>query len=129
MQGYYKDSNSNSNFDQSEKQQRQLSGKKNTSSKKMSLLNSSFNSYKDNKNDSFYRKNKKKDQNFSENFKVVIRVRPPSDRELSSEYYLPNIQIGSQSKCIQIKDQFDFISHSFSKKASFISGTIFSFSD
>ena len=51
------------------------------------------------------------------NFKVVIRVRPPLERELSSDSYLENTVVGPKGRSIQIKDYFNYIPGSFFKKS------------
>ena len=51
-----------------------------------------------------------------QNFNVVIRLRPPSNRELNSEFYFENTQISSDHKSIQIRDFFNYIPGSFAKK-------------
>lgn len=48
-----------------------------------------------------------------QNFKVVIRLRPPSDRELHSEFFFENTSITRDQKTIQIRDYFDYIPGSF----------------
>jgi hypothetical protein len=105
MQSYYKDSNSN--LDHSDKPHRQNSSKKNGSSKKMSVLNSSFNSHKENKNDSFYRKNRKKNEDFADNFKVVIRVRPLMQREAINGIFVSAVDVSPDNRIINIYEYFN----------------------
>jgi hypothetical protein len=52
-----------------------------------------------------------------QNFNVVIRLRPPSNRELNSEFDFENIGISSDKKSIQIRDFFNYIPGSFAKKS------------
>lgn len=51
-----------------------------------------------------------------QNFNVVIRLRPPSDKELESTFYFENTEIDPDCRTIQIRDYFDYIPGSFSKK-------------
>ena len=48
-------------------------------------------------------KEKDKDSN---NFKVVIRVRPPLNREKHGSYFLPIVQVGQDSRSVHIMEYF-----------------------
>lgn len=55
-----------------------------------------------------------------QNFNVVIRLRPPSEKELNSQFYFTNTKIGPESKSIEIQDHFDYIPGAFSRRTSSI---------
>lgn len=42
----------------------------------------------------------------SNNFKVVIRVRPPLPREMQGNYFLPVVQVGQDSRSVSIMEYF-----------------------
>ena len=48
---------------------------------------------------------------------MVIRVRPPLERELSSDSYLENTVVSPKGRSIQIKDYFNYIPGSFFRKS------------